>query len=216
MVANAVDDLDHCNFIAPAVARVGSLQVECRPPADVRARQGDSRSDSARLFSPSRSPKSLTASAPATGGQTDPRGIRTAARRSGRTFWRAVSPDSSRKAIWRVRIARLASASPGWSWRRDDHHLCRRASQPATCRACRAAEYDISSRRGVCRWCGFRRSGAHHAPRECARCRLRTWCFTIDGASGAAHYAPTNAKRVYADEVPVNRSQTASPTSDDR
>jgi siroheme synthase (precorrin-2 oxidase/ferrochelatase) len=26
-VANAVDDLDHCNFIAPAVARQGQLQV---------------------------------------------------------------------------------------------------------------------------------------------------------------------------------------------
>lgn len=27
LVANAVDDLDHCNFIAPAVARAGSIQV---------------------------------------------------------------------------------------------------------------------------------------------------------------------------------------------
>jgi siroheme synthase-like protein len=26
-VANAVDDLDHCNFIAPAIARAGTIQV---------------------------------------------------------------------------------------------------------------------------------------------------------------------------------------------
>ena len=138
VVANAVDDLDHCNFIAPAVARVGSLQVAVstagRSPALAKVIRDRILRDHLSV------PLAELADCLGTWRPAVKQTLEGYARRQ--TFWENVLDSCVPRLVQEGDLSRAHRAIGECLRRAGDGDettttCAAEASQPATCRACR-------------------------------------------------------------------------------